>query len=509
MQKHLRRVENRVGASRTAAAIAMFGLALAAGGQQPAAQAPTELLIRNGVIVNATGRTEGDIRVRNGTIAEIGKGLKGGAGAREIDATGKLILPGGIDPHVHLGIRPGSGLQGSDDYTSGSRAALAGGITTIGNFITQSPDEPLAASMRKAQDQVKAQAIADILLHVTVSNPKAVTPDDLAAIAKGYTLKIFTSRPEFDTELSTFAKFIEDAGKAGIMTMLHCEDRTVNEVATGRLVAKGQTSIKYYPLAKPVTSEEVATQRCVAISDVTGAPIYIVHVSSERALKVIEAAQARGVQVFDETRVLYIHLTEERFEGADANIYTGTPPLRTKTDKDALWKGMAAGSVHVVDTDHIGYTRADKMDPAVNIVNNRSAGNYLQVNLPLLYSEGVRSKRITLEQMVALTSTNPAKIFGVYPRKGLIAVGSDADLVIWDPNVAHTITDEEQFSNAKFCIFSGWKVTGMPIITIRRGDVVYEGEKFTAVATPGSGQVISRHRWDPPLTTKAATAARR
>jgi dihydropyrimidinase len=469
------------------------------------AQQPAELLIRNGTIVNATGRTEGDVRIRNGTIAEIGRGLKPGAGAREIDATGKLILPGGVDPHVHIGLRPG--IEGSDDYTTASRAALAGGVTTIGNFISQDEKEPLAETMRKAGEMVKKETIADILLHITVGNPKTVTPADLEMMAKQYTMKIFTSRPQFDTELTAFTKLIEDAGKAGVLTMMHCEDRTVNDVATGRLVAKGQTAIKYYPQAKPVTSEEVATQRCVAISDVTGAPIYIVHLSSERALRVVEAAQARGVQAFIETRILYVHLTQERFEGEDANIYTGTPPLREKRDKDALWKGMADGHIAVLATDHVGYTRADKMHPSVNIVNNRSAGNYLQVNMPLLYSEGVRTKKITLEQMVALTSTNPAKLFGAYPRKGAIAVGSDADLAIWDPNLKKTVTDAEQLANAKFSIFSGWEVTGWPIVTVRRGEVVWEGGQMTAAATAGSGQLVPRQRWQSPAAPMS-TASR-
>ena len=299
-------------------------------------------------------------------------------------------------------------------------------------------------------------------------------------LAKNYTMKIFTSRPQFDGDLLAFTKLIEAAGKAGVLTMMHCEDRSINDLATGRLVAKGQTTIKYYPEAKPVVSEEVATQRCVAISEVTGAPIYIVHVSSERALRVIEAAQARGVPAYAETRILYVHLTRERFERPDANIYTGTPPLRDKSDKEALWKGMAKGSLHVLATDHIGYTRADKMHPSVDIINNRSAGNYLQVNLPMLYSEGVRGKRITLEQMVALSSANPAKLFGLYPKKGTIAVGSDADLAIWDPTLRKTVTDEEQLSNAKFSIFSGWDITGWPIVTVRRGEVVYEGGKITA-----------------------------
>ena len=510
MERHARRIRRSLRDASIVGAVSALGLGLALFGasQEPALaqQPPTELLLRNGTIVNATGRTQSDLRIRNGTIAEIGRGLTPGPGARVIDASGKLILPGGIDPHTHLGMR--EGIQGSDDYASASRAALAGGITTIGNFIAKPDKEPFAETLRKETETVKAQAIADILLHFRVTDPKAYTAADMALLAKeGHSLKINTRGDLFDRELSAFTKFIEDAGKAGLLTMMHCEDRTVNELSTARLVAKGQTSIKYYPESRPVVNEEVATQRCLAISEVTGAPIYIVHVSAERPQRRIEEAQARGVKAFIETRILYVHLTRERFDGPDANIYTGYPPLRDKSDQDYLWKAMAAGSVHVLATDHIGYTRADKMHPSVDITNPRNAGNYLQVNLPLLYSEGVRTRRITLEQMVALSSTNSAKIFGLYPQKGVIAVGSDADVVIWDPNLAHTITDQEQLSNAKFCIFSGWKVTGMPILTIRRGDVVYEGGKITA--QPGSGRLAPRHRWDAPPTMPTNIAASR
>jgi dihydropyrimidinase len=468
------------------------GLAIALALLVPAAaQQPAELLIRNGLVVTATGRTQGDVRIRNGTVAELGRNLTPGAGARVIDATGKIVLPGGIDPHAHLGLRPG--IAGSDDYTTASRAALAGGVTTIANFITQAPNEALAVTMRKANEEVRKEAIADVLLHARVNDPATVTPEDLAMLAQSYTLKIATSQAQFDGSLLAFTKLIEDAGKAGVLTMMHCEDRSINDLATGRLVAQGLTTIKYYPESKPVVSEEVATQRCVAISEATGAPIYIVHVSSERALKVIEAAQARGVPAYVETRILYVHLTRERFERPDANIYTGTPPLRDKSDKEALWKGMAKGSVHVLATDHIGYTRADKMHPSVDITNIRAAGNYLQVNMPMLYSEGVRGKKITLEQMVALTAANPAKLFGLYPKKGTIAVGSDADLAIWDPALRKVVTDEEQLSNAKFSIFSGWDVTGWPIVTVRRGEVVYENGKITAAA--GSGMLAPRVHW--------------
>lgn len=469
-----------------------------------AAQQPGELIIRNGLIVTATGRTAGDLRIRNGTIAEIGKRLQAASGAREIDAKGMLVLPGGVDPHVHLGARPG--MVGGDDYATGSRAALAAGVTTIANFINQAPDEDLATTLSKAAAQARTQTIADVMLHATISDPGKVTPEALATVAKGYTLKIFLSAPGFDPNVPRFLKLIRAAGQAGVLTMLHCEDAGILETTIERLVAEGRSAIRYLPESRPVVSEEVATERCVAMSEATGAPIYIVHLSAERPLRVAEMGQARGLPVFVETRITYLHLTKERFELPDANIYSGFPPLREKRDQDALWEGIAKGSIQVVATDHSSYTRAEKMDPSVNIANVRPGGNFLQANMPLLYSQGVRTKRISLEQMVAVTATNPAKLFGLYPRKGTIAVGADADLAIWDPKLKRIVRDEDQLSNAKFSIFAGWEVTGWPVVTIRRGEVVYEGGKITASA--GSGQVVLSQRWqkpDRPQPTKGST----
>ena len=213
-------------------------------------------------------------------------------------------------------------------------------------------------------------------------------------------------------------------------------------------------------------------------------------------MRAAEAGQARGLPVFTEVRFLYLHLTRERFNEPDGQIYTGDPPLRDKSDVDYLWSAIARSTVSVVDTDHVGYTRAEKLDPSLDIVNHRPAGNYLQVQLPLLYSEGVRKGRISLEQMVAISSTNPAKLFGIYPQKGTIAVGSDADIVLWDPNLTRTVRDEDELGNGKFSIFSGWQLTGWPVTTIRRGVAVFE--KGKVVAEPGSGQLPGRHRWQRP-----------
>jgi dihydropyrimidinase len=459
---------------------------------------PAEIVVRNGTIVNSTGRTDGDIRIRDGKIAEIGRNLNAGAGAREIDAKEKLVLPGGIDPHVHLSPM-GSPMKGADDYTSASRAALAGGVTTISNFVSRQGGQTLEVALAQAGDLVKKQAIADVILHVMANDPTQFTPEDLALLkTRGFDIKVFLSRPAFDQNVRAYTELIGAAGAAGLLTMVHCEDATIIGMAQDKLMAAGRGALKgqNFALSRPVAAEEVATQRAVAISEFTKAPIYIVHISSERAMRAAEAGRVRGLPVFTEVRFIYLHLTKERFDQPDGAIYTGDPPLREKSDSNYLWSAIAKGAGDVVDTDHVGYTREEKLDPSLNIINHRPAGNYLQVNLPLLYSEGVRSGRLTLERMVALTSTDPAKLFGLYPSKGTIAVGSDADVVIWDPALKRTIKDEDQLAHAKFSIFSGWEVTGWPVITIRRGQVVYEAGKIVAEA--GSGALAPRHAWEKP-----------
>ena len=476
---------------------ALFGLVASATAQQPA-----ELVIQNGLVVTAVGRTETDLRIQNGVIAEMGRNLTAGAGARVIDARGMLVLPGGVDPHVHLTpTRTPTTAKGADDYTSASRAALAGGKTTISNFINlpATGTVDLRTTLNEATQLAKTQTIADVILHVTAGDPNQLSPTDVAMLYdRGFTLKIFMVRPAFDQNAAGFVKLIRAAGAAGLLTMLHCEDASIITTTQERMMAEGRGALKGQNFAesRPVVAEEIATQRAVGISEATGAPIYIVHISSERAMRVAEAAQARGLPVFTEVRFLYLHLTRERFDAPDGAIYTGQPPLREKSDANYLWSALAKGAVNVVDTDHVGYTREDKLDPLLNIVNSRPAGNYLQTQLPLLYSEGVRAGRISLEQMVAVSSTNPAKLFGLYPRKGTIAVGSDGDVVIWDPNLKRTVRDEDQLANARFSIFSGWELTGWPIITIRRGEVVYQDGKILASA--GSGQLIPRERWQRP-----------
>jgi len=451
-----------------------------------------EILISGGTVVTSEGRFDADVRVRDGTIVEIGTGLAAGTDARTIDATGLLVMPGGVDPHVHLG------GNRRDDYRTGSRAALAGGITTISNFAFPAGDRTLAQAIEREAALIREQAIADVILHAGINDPETQEGQmtTLATQTGQTSTKIFMVRAAFDAEVPDYMATMDAAGRAGILTMVHCEDGPILARAVAELTAAGRTSLEYFPDSRPVVGEVVATQRAVAMAEATGAPIYAVHVSSEGALRVLQDARERGLSVFVETRPIYLHFTRQRFEGPDRGLYVGQPPLREQRDQDALWAGIASGSVHVLGTDHVAYRRDEKMDPSQTISRHRAGLNNLQVVRPMLYSEGVVQGRISEERFVAVTSTNAAKLFGLYPRKGTVAVGSDADIVLWDPDETRTIRDEDMFSGTGFSVYSGWEVTGWPVMTLRRGEVVYEDGEILAGA--GTGELLRRGRWQAP-----------
>ena len=484
----------------TAAAVLLA--ALVAIDPVESANAPQEILVSGGTVVTSEGRFDADVRVRDGIIVEIGTGLAAGVGARAIDAAGLLVMPGGVDPHVHLG---GSTR---DDYRTGSQAALAGGITTISNFAFNTSSagywrpgaaegRTLAQAIEREAALIREQAIADVILHAGITpETQAGQMTTLAAETGQTSTKIFMVWTVFDAAVPDYMATMHAAGRAGILTMVHCEDWPILAHAVAELTAAGRTSLEYFPDSRPVLAEVVATQRAVAMAEATGAPIYAVHVSSEGALRVLQDARERGLSVFVETRPIYLHFTRERFDGPDRGLYVGQPPLREQRDQDALWAGIANGSVDVLATDHVAHLREDKMDPSQTISRHRAGLNNLQVVRPMLWSEGVVRGRISEERFVAVTSTNAAKLFGLYPRKGAIAVGSDADIVLWDPDQTRTIRDEDMFSGTGFSVYSGWEVTGWPVMTLRRGEVVYEGGEILAEA--GTGELLRRGRWRAP-----------
>jgi len=272
------------------------------------------------------------------------------------------------------------------------------------------------------------------------------------------------------------------------MTMIHCEDYAIIDRATRTLIAGGRSSLRHYADSRPVVSEVAATERAVAFAAATGAPVYVVHLSSAGALDACRRAQAAGCPVYVETRPLYLHLTRERFDEPDGAKYVGQPPLREAGDVAALWAGLAHGSVHTVCSDHAPWSLAAKLDPALSVAQLRPGVENLETQLPLLYSEGVRAGRLSLERFVALTSTNAAKLFGLYPQKGCLAVGSDADLVLFDPEDTRVV-GAPRHSRCDYSAFAGREVTGWPVMTLRRGEVVFDRGRITA--SPGSGRLLS------------------
>lgn len=455
--------------------------------------AKLDVVIRNGEIVTAAGSIGcADIGISNGIIAQIGGVLEGHL---ELDATGKLVLPGGMDAHVHLSIPPDEqdiDPTWVDDFTSGSAAALAGGITTLGNITFPGPGETPFAELEREAALAREQTVTDLFLHPTIFEVTQQVLDEIPKLLdKGCnSIKVFTVSSSFDSQVLNYIEAIRRAGENGLVTLIHCEDHALIEDATARLVAAGKSSLRYYPESRPVVSEVVATQRAVAFAEATGSPVYIVHLSSKRALDVCAEAQSRNIPVYVETRPLYLYLTRERFEDDDGAKYVGQPPLREWQDVEALWTGIHHGAIHTVCTDHAPWSLAAKLDPAHDITNIRPGVADLQTMLPILYSEGVRSGRITLGRFVEVTSTNAAKLFGLYPQKGTIAVGSDADLVVFDADLTLTIKGSMLKSNSDYSAFEGWQVTGWPIVTLRRGEIVFRDDEI--VGSPGSGRIVPR-----------------
>jgi dihydropyrimidinase len=450
-----------------------------------------DIVVRGGNAVTVGGRTEVDIGIRNGRVVQMGGEM---TGTREIDATGRIITPGGVDPHVHLTppTRQGDGWRWSDDFESGTRAALAGGITSVGNISFSERGETMIEAVNRDAAEAAELSLADYFFHPVLSYP---SEENLATIpilhAEGHSsIKIFLSFQGFDRHVPEFLNAMRLVEKAGGIALIHCEDAAIMDCCCNLLREAGKLEARYFPEARPVQAEAVSTYRAVGFSETTGCPSYIVHLASARALAACHDGRSRGVPVFVETRPLYLHLTKERFEEKDGAKYAGAPPLRDQCDVDAMWAALAFGNIDTLATDHAPWTLAEKLDPALDATNLRQGVADLETSLPMLYSSGVLTGRISLEQFVAVTSTNPAKLFGLYPQKGTIGVGCDADLVIWDDNEKRIIDGATMHSRSDYSPYDGFEATGWPMMTISRGDVVAEGSNV--LADKGRGKIVRR-----------------
>jgi dihydropyrimidinase len=455
-----------------------------------------DLVIRGGTVVTAGGVSRADIGVQDGTIVALGLDLADAD--TTIDASGAYVFPGGIDVHTHVNTAGGGwGRARADDFLHGTQAAAAGGVTTLCDFAGQQEGGSLQAALDLACAEGAAHGYIDYSFHVIVADPSpAAIAEVPKLVAAGFpTYKFFMPRPAFQARGADYLRILGQIAAAGGMAMFHCEDGAIVDYCTAALLEAGKTALAHYPASRPREVEVSATARAMHLAAVTGVPAYIVHLSCEGALDATRAARARGLPVYVETRPIYLYLTEERFAQADreAAKYVGIPPLRDRHDQAVLWDALRAGDIQTVATDHVGYAMVEKYHAGDTFAMVPPGMSNLETLLPMLYSEGVGKGRITIERFVELIATNPAKLFGLYPRKGTIAIGADADLCILDPARRVTIDARRMHSATDYDVYEGFEVQGWPVFTLSRGEVIFREGELTG--RPGRGKLIFRERF--------------
>jgi dihydropyrimidinase len=465
-----------------------------------------DTIIRNGTVVTAADSILCDVGIRDGKIAALADRLEGGA--HEVDAQRRLVLPGGIDSHCHIDQKSSTGLITADDFFTGGISAACGGTTTIIPFAAQHRGQSLRDVVRDYHQRAERKAFIDYAFHLIVSDPtEQVLSQELPElIAEGCSsFKVYTT---YDALKLTDRQILDVLGLArreGAMVMVHAEHSDSIAWLTGRLVAGGKTSPRFHAASRPQLVEREATHRVIALAELVDVPILIVHVSGMEALEQIRWARSRGLKIYAETCPQYFLLTAKDMDkpGFEGAKYMCSPPPRSESDHEAIWLGLASGLIDVFSSDHAPYRFNDPMgkqahgvDAPFNKVPSGVPG--LETRLPLLFSEGVGKGRIDIQAFAALSSTNAARIYGLYPRKGTISVGSDADLAIWDPELEVTITKDALHDTMDYTPYEGMKVKGWPVMTLSRGEIIWAQGKVHGCA--GRGVFIKRYR---PLPQKA------
>jgi len=394
-------------------------------------------------------------------------------------------LPGCVDLHTHLASTPA--WQPLDDFEHGTRAAVAGGVTTVVSMVYQENGSLRAGIERGIRDA--ARSIADFAFHVVVTDPTPSARAEIPGLVRdGHAgLKVFMVAPRFAERTADYLVLYRVAAEAGALVAVHAEDHALIAKRTAELHAAGRVGVEWFPDSRPPEAEEIAVRRAVAHARETGAAIYLVHLSSRGALAALREADDR---VHGETRPLYLYLTREQFRRPDGALWVGQPPLREAEDVAAVWAALADGTLDTVGTDHIPRLRAEKLTPGLPFDRIPPGVSNLETLLPMLYSEGVAKGRLTLARVVEVLAAAPARIAGMYPRKGVLAEGSDADVVVFDPNARRVVRAAELHSACDYDPYEGWDVTGWPEVVLSRGEVV--SERGTVVGRPGRGRLAPR-----------------
>ncbi len=453
-----------------------------------------DLIVKGGTVVTAADTYQADVAVANGKIAAIGRDL--GTAVRVISAAGKYVMPGAIDVHTHFEM-PFMGTFTADDFKTGTAAAAAGGVTTIVDWAIQEPGESLFTTLEKWDKKAAGKAVIDYSYHVVLTDISKNALDEIRDVVKNgiSSFKCFmaykgTPLMQSDSNLFRIMQRVRDAGA---LFCVHAENGDVIDVLIQQYVAEGKIEPMYHAHTRPPEAEAEATARAIALAEMAHTPLLMVHLSAKEALQKVREARDRGLPVFAETCPHYLSLHYEElerpnFEGAK---FVCSPPLRPRENTPHLWRGLREEDLQEISSDHCAFNWRKQKEMGRNNfaqIPNGIAG--IETMIPVVFSEGVRRGPLTLNQFVKLTSTNSARLFGLYPEKGTIGVGADADLMVLDPDRQVTVRKEVLHQNVDHTPYEGFSVTGWPVVTISRGDVVFENGEI--VGKPGRGRFIKR-----------------
>jgi len=452
-------------------------------------------IIRGGTIVNADRAFRGDVLCFGDKIVAVGESIDAPANATVIDAGGQYVMPGGIDTHTHMQL-PFMGTVTADDFFSGTAAGLAGGTTTIMDFVIPNPQQSLLEAYRTWRGWARKSA-ADYTFHVAVTWWDDSVHAEMGTLVREHGVNSFKHFMAYKNAImaddETLVKSFRRALELGAIPTVHAENGELVFQLQKELLAKGITGAKAHPLSRPPEVEAEAANRAIAIANVLGTPVYIVHVSCAESLDAIVRARARGQRVYGEALAGHLVIDDSVYGSEDEDFARGhvmSPPFRSRHHQDALWHGLTGGNLHTTATDHCTFCAEQKAMGANDFTRIPNGCGGVEERMAVVWDAGVNSGRLTPSEFVRVTSTNAAQIFNMYPRKGVIAVGADADIVVWDPNGTRTISAQTQFSKGGFNVFEGRTVRGIPTHTVAAGKLVFERGDLRA--EEGAGRHIDR-----------------
>ncbi len=468
--------------------------------------------IRGGTVVNADGERRADVLCVDGVIAAVGEDLDVPVGAEVIDAGGQYVMPGGIDPHTHMQL-PFMGTVTADDFFTGTAAGLAGGTTSIIDFVIPDPKQPLMDAYRTWRGWAEKSA-ADYGFHVAITWWDESVRRDMGALVQDEGVNSFKHFMAYknaimaddETLVNSFKRSLE----LGAMPTVHAENGELVFLLQKEVAAMGIKGPEGHPLSRPPMVEAEAAQRAIAIADVLNVPIYVVHVSCAESAEAIARARARGQRVYGEVLAGHLVIDDSVYRHTDFNVaaaHVMSPPFRAPEHQAALWRGLQAGHLHTTATDHCTFCAAQKAAGRLDFSKIPNGTGGVEERLSVIWDAGVNTGRLTPSEFVAITSANAAKLFNLYPRKGCVAVGADADLVVWDPAASKTLSVATQHSKGDFNIFEGRTVRGVPTHTLSGGRLAYVRGDLRA--EPGQGRYVKRPAFGPvfdALSRKAALA---